>query len=193
VNFALANFELAKVERWNLGLSAGAVAASFALVTPHFATSLAAGAFIEAINLGAIHRAAKRLFAGELMSNGWIGGLAFRFVLLGAAIFVTMRAGAHPVALLIGLSIAMPATLIDAWINRPPIIDPATLPVFLDDGIDEEEDDRIFTMGRLFTSKYSERPDDSVIQSADAVIPPAAAVAQVDSQAETARDQERTS
>ncbi len=148
------------MEQWNLGLSAGAVAASYALVTPHFAGSLAAGAFIEAINLGAIHRAAKRLFAGELMSSGWIGGLALRFILLGAAIFVTMRAGAHPVALLIGLSIAMPATLIDAWINRPPIVDPATLPVFLDDGIDDDEDDRIFQTGRLFTSRYSERLDD---------------------------------
>ena len=81
---------LATVERWNLGLSAGAVAASWALMTPHFATSVAAGAFIEAINLGAIHRAARRLFAGELMTAGWVGGLAMRFVLLGAAIFVPL-------------------------------------------------------------------------------------------------------
>ncbi|MBJ18869.1 MAG: hypothetical protein GY910_03610 [bacterium] len=159
----MAKFELEKVEQWNLGLSAGAVAASYALVTPHFATSLAAGAFLEAINLGAILRAARRLFAGELMSRGWIGGLALRFILLGAAIFVTMRAGAHPVALLIGLSIAMPATLIDAWINRPPVLDPDTLPVFLDDGIDNDEDDRIFQTGRFFTSKYSDRPEEFVI------------------------------
>ena len=38
--------ELARVERLNLGLSAGAVAASLALETPHFATSLAAGALL---------------------------------------------------------------------------------------------------------------------------------------------------
>ncbi len=163
MRFELAKFELEKVEQWNLGLSAGAVAASYALVTPHFATSLAAGAFLEAINLGAILRAARRLFSGELMSLGWIGGLAFRFLLLGAAIFVTMRAGADPVALLIGLSIAMPATVIDAVLNRPPILDPETLPVFLDDGIDEDEDDRLVLTGRLFTSKYSDRPDDCVI------------------------------
>jgi hypothetical protein len=153
-------FELAKVEQWNIGLSAGAVAASYALVTPHFATSLAAGAFLEAINLGAIHRAAKRLFAGELMSRGWVGGLSLRFLILGTAIFLTMRSGADPIALLIGLSIAMPATVIDAWLNRPPILDPATLPVFLDDGIDEAQEDRLFQTGRLFTSKYSEREDD---------------------------------
>jgi hypothetical protein len=153
-------FELAKVEQWNIGLSVGAVAATYALVTPHFATSLAAGAFLEAINLGAIHRAAKRLFAGEILSGGWIGGLSMRLVILGVAIFVTMNAGANPIALLIGLSIAMPATVIDAWLNRPPIVDPATLPVFLDDGIDEDEDDRLWQSGRLFTSKFSDRPED---------------------------------
>lgn len=169
-------FELAKVEQWNLGLSAGAVAASYALATPHFATSLAAGAFLEAINLGAIHRAAKRLFEGHLMSGGWIGGLALRFILLGTAIYLTMRAGAHPVALLIGLSIAMPATVIDAWINRPPIVDPATLPVFLEDGIDEDEDERLIQTGRLFTSNYSDRPEDVVIESSDEMADAHAAV-----------------
>jgi hypothetical protein len=153
-------FELAKVEQWNLGLSASAVAASYALATPHFAISLAAGAFLEAINLGAIHRAARRLFKGEILSNGWVGGLSMRFIILGVAIFMTMNAGANPIALLIGLSIAMPATIIDAWLNRPPIVDPATLPVFLDDGIDEDEDERHWQTGRLFTSKYSDRPAD---------------------------------
>ena len=162
-------FGLAKVEQWNIGLSASAVAASYALATPHFATSLAAGAFLETINLGVIHRAAQRLFAGEMMSRGWVGGLALRFIILGTAIFFTMRAGANPIALLIGLSLAMPATVIDAWLNRPPILDPVTLPVFLDDGIDEGEDDRFFQVGRLFTSKtsktsrtskYSDRPEE---------------------------------
>ncbi|MAG32537.1 MAG: hypothetical protein CL908_16765 [Deltaproteobacteria bacterium] len=165
MEWASVGLALAKVEQWNIGLSAGAVAAAYALVTPHFATSLAAGAFLEAVNLGAIHRAARRLFAGELLSGGWIGGLALRFILLGTAIYLTMRAGAHPVALLIGLSVAMPATVIDAWLNRPPIVDPATLPVFLDDGIDEDEDDRIFRAGRLFTSQYSDRPEDVIIDS----------------------------
>lgn len=94
-----------------------------------------------------------------------------RFLLLGTAIYFTMRAGAEPVALLIGLSIAMPATLIDAWINRPPIVDPATLPVFLDDGIDEGEDDRLFRVGRLFTSKYSDRPADLTSDTSDAHAP----------------------
>ena len=112
-------FELARVERLNLGLSAGAVAASLALVSPHFAGSLAAGAFLEALNLGAIHRGAKRLFTGEIEgARTWIGLFSMRFLTLAAAIFVTMQAGADVAALLIGLSITMPATLIDAGRSR---------------------------------------------------------------------------
>ncbi len=151
---------LARVERLNLGLSAGAVAASFAFATPHFAASLAAGAFLEAVNLGAIHRAARRLFAGQMLSNGWVGVLSLRFMLLALAIYVTMWAGAHPVALLVGLSITMPAVLIDAWMNRPPIIDPTVLPTFLDefDSFDDELDEqrlapRLWSTGHLLTSQ----------------------------------------
>ena len=130
-------FALARVEQWNLGLSASAVAASLALETPEFATSLAAGALLEALNLGALRRSAMSFFTGQ-MTRSWTGAFALRFLFLAAGIFITLQAGANPVALLIGLSIAMPAVLIDAWLNRPPILDPATLPVFLDD---EELDD----------------------------------------------------
>lgn len=133
--------ELARVERLNLGLSAGAVAASFALVTPHFAGSLAAGAFLEALNLGAIVRGAQKFFGGDVGgTRGWIGVFSMRFLTLGAAIYVTMQAGANPAALLIGLSIAMPATVIDAWFNRPPVLDPATLPTFLEPDADLDTD-----------------------------------------------------
>jgi hypothetical protein len=151
---------LARVERLNLGLSAGVVAASFTFATPHFAASLAAGALLEAVNLGAIHRTAKRLFTGQMLSKGWVGVLSLRFMLLAVAIYVTMWAGAHPVALLVGLSIAMPAVLIDAWMNRPPIIDPATLPTFLDEfeaSGDEPDEIRLvehlWPTGHLLTSQ----------------------------------------
>lgn len=132
-------FALARVEQWNLGLSASAVAASLAIETPHFATSLAAGAFLEALNLGALRRSALQFFAGR-MTRSWTGAFALRFVALAAAIFLTLQAGANPVALLIGLSIAMPAVLIDAWLNRPPILDPATLPVFLEEAGEDGDD-----------------------------------------------------
>ena len=116
------------------------MAASFALATPHFAASLAAGAAVEAVNLGAIHRLAKKLFSGSMLAAGWVGVLTTRLVLLGTAIYLAMWMGAHPVALLIGLSITMPATLIDAWLNRPPVIDPAELPTFIEDWENEDGD-----------------------------------------------------
>lgn len=131
---------LARVEKWNLGLSASAVAASFALETSHFATSLAAGVFLEAINLRALRRSASRLFAGR-MTRSWTGVSALRFVVLGTGIYLTIRAGAHPIALLIGLSIVQPALLIDAWRSRPPILDPATLPVISDENECRDDDD----------------------------------------------------
>ncbi len=121
--------KLERVERLNLGLSAGAVAASFALATPHFATSLAIGAALEAMNFGSLHRGAKHFFAGEFAGGGpWVALFSIRFVLLAIAIFVTIRMGVHPVALTVGLSIAMPAVLIDAWLHRPEIVPPETLP-----------------------------------------------------------------
>jgi len=120
---------LARVERLNLGLSAGAVAASFALATPHFATSLAIGAALEAVNFGSLYRASRHFFAGTFAGAGpWMGLFVMRFVLLAAGIILTLLGGAHPVALAIGLSIAMPAVLLDAWVNRPEVMDPATLP-----------------------------------------------------------------
>jgi hypothetical protein len=121
--------KLERVERLNLGMSAGAIAASYALATPEFANSLAAGAVLEAINFGALHRGARHFFAGEIAGAGpWIGLFAMRFVLLAVGIFVLLSIGAHPVALLIGLSVAMPAVLLDAWRSRPPVLDPTTLP-----------------------------------------------------------------
>ena len=121
--------KLERVERLNLGLSAGAIAASYALETPHFATSVALGACLEAVNFGTLMRGARHFFAGNIRGAGpWMGVFAIRFVMLGAGIFFLLQLGAHPVALVIGLSIAMPAVLIDAWLHRPPVVDPSTLP-----------------------------------------------------------------
>ncbi len=154
--------ELARVERLNLGLSAGAVAASFALVTPHFAGSLAAGAFLEALNLGVLYRGARKLFTGEIEgARTWVGVFSVRFLTLAGAIFVTMEAGANPAALLIGLSLTMPATLIDAWLNRPDAVDPATLPVLVDGRYENESDEEaeywenysVWRPGRLLTTE----------------------------------------
>jgi len=122
--------KLASIERLNLTMSAGAVAASFAVATPHFALSLATGAALEAVNLGALHRYSRLLFSGELPGAGpWVGSFGIRFLLLAIGIVVALSAGANPAGLLVGLSVAVPAAVIDAWRNRPPYVDPATLPV----------------------------------------------------------------
>ena len=122
--------KLERVERLNLGLSAGAIAASYALATPQFATSVALGACLEAVNFGALMRGARHFFAGDIRGAGpWVGIFAIRFLMLGGGIFFLLQLGAHPIALVIGLSLAMPAVLIDAWLHRPPVVDPSTLPV----------------------------------------------------------------
>ena len=62
-----------------------------------------------------------------------MGLFALRFVLLASGIFLTLAAGAHPVALLIGLSIAMPAVLIDSWLQRPRPLAADSLPALASD------------------------------------------------------------
>jgi len=101
------------MERLNFGISAGAVAASFALASPAFATSVALGAAIEAVNFRALRAGAAQLFAGNLVAGkAWAMGFAISFAI---------RAGAHPIALVIGLSTTIPAVVIGACLQRPPI------------------------------------------------------------------------
>jgi len=108
-----------RVERLNLALSAGAAAAGYALVSPLFAASLAAGAMIETLNFHHMLRAGERLFAGQ--PGDWNGGFARRFALLGLALGGALWIGAHPVGLLVGVSLIMPVAVLEAWRNRPPI------------------------------------------------------------------------
>ncbi|HEX5065253.1 MAG TPA: hypothetical protein VFY49_04005 [Myxococcota bacterium] len=120
------------IERTNLTLSAGAVAASLALASPAFALSLAVGAALEAWNFRGLRRSAQFLFWGEIRgSGGWLGVYSLRMGMLVIGIAAALYFGAHPVGLLIGLSIIMPATVIEAWRARPPI-DPSA-PVLAED------------------------------------------------------------
>ena len=110
------------IERTNLTLSAGAVAASFALASPGFAASLAVGALLEAWNFRGLRRSAQFLFWGEIRgSGGWLGVYGLRMGLLVIGIGGALYFGAHPVGLLIGLSLIMPATVIEAWRSRPAV------------------------------------------------------------------------
>lgn len=111
------------MERLNFGISAGAVAASWALASPAFAVSLALGAAIEAVNFRALREASARLFAGDLaMGKAWAMGFGLRFAFLAVAISLALGGGAHPVGLVIGLSTTIPAVVLGAWLRRPPIL-----------------------------------------------------------------------
>lgn len=107
------------IQRLNIGLSAAAVAAGWALVSPLFASSVALGAAVEVWNFRALHRGALRLFSGVSGGGFAAAGFGLRFLLLGVAIAFALRAGAHPVGLALGISMIVPATLIGAWLARP--------------------------------------------------------------------------
>ena len=115
--------KLYPAERLNIGISAGAVAASFAVASPHFAGSLAIGAALETVNFRFLHRTAEALFGGVVQGGGtWVAVLALRLSLVVAGVIVAMMTGADPIGLIIGLSLVMPATLASAIWNRPAIV-----------------------------------------------------------------------
>ena len=107
---------------WNLAFSAGACAVSAAAISPRFAAGLAIGALLEAVNFRSLFRSAERaLLAGGAGAGVAVASFGLRFVLLGAMIFLALRAGFHPVGLLVGLSLIVPASLLAAWRARPGI------------------------------------------------------------------------
>ena len=113
--------QLNSIERLNLAIAAGAVAVGYAAGGPTFATSLALGAGIEGVNFRALRSGSQRLFAGDLaVGHAWVAGFGLRFLVLAGAIALSLRAGAHPVGLLLGLSTIVPAVIVGAWLQRPP-------------------------------------------------------------------------
>lgn len=116
-----------RVERLNLAVSAGAAAAGYALVSPAFAAGLAAGAAIEAVSFRHLLRSGRQLFAGNQL--GWGAGYGLRFGFLGVALFVALWLGAHPIGLVVGLSLILPLVVWEAWSTRPPVLpDAPSLP-----------------------------------------------------------------
>jgi hypothetical protein len=124
---------LDSTQRTNLKLSAGAVAASLVWATPIFAFSLLVGAVLEGLNFHGLRRSAQFMFGGEIAgSRAWIGVFALRFSLLAIGICTALYFGADPVGLLIGLSLMIPAAVIEAWRSRP-AIDPQAPALDADD------------------------------------------------------------
>ena len=117
-----AGLRIDPIERTNLALSAGAFAASWWLATPAFALSLGVGALLEAANFRGLHRSAEFLFWGRIAgARGWTAVFALRFLLLATGIGAALAFGAHPVGLVVGLSLVMPAAVLEAWRARPPL------------------------------------------------------------------------
>ncbi len=117
--------QLNSIERLNLAIAASAVAVGYAAAGPAFATSLALGAGIEGVNFRALRSGAERLFRGDLaVGHAWTVGFGLRFVVLAGAIALSLRAGAHPVGLVLGLSTIVPSVIVSAWRGRPPVGNP---------------------------------------------------------------------
>jgi hypothetical protein len=111
------------IERTNLALSAGAAAVSLAFAPPAFAASLLAGAALESVNFRGLRRSAVLFFGGGLPGSGGFRALSgLRFLLLAVGIALGLGVGAHPVGFVIGLSLIIPAALIEAWRHRPPVV-----------------------------------------------------------------------
>ncbi len=116
-------------EQLNLTLSASAVAASWLLASPAFAGALALGAAIEAVNYRVLRRTAERFLGGRLGGGAaWTAGYGLRFVFVGAAMVVALVAGAHPVGLVLGLSMIVPAVVVAAWRTLPPPLPAEPIP-----------------------------------------------------------------
>ena len=114
---------LDRIERTNFALSAGAAALSLAFATPGFAASLIAGAALESVNFRGLRRSALLFLEGQLPGAGGFRAVAgLRFLLLAVGIGAGLWAGAHPVGFVIGLSLIIPAAVIEAWRHRPPVL-----------------------------------------------------------------------
>ena len=109
------------IERTNLTLSAAAAAVSVAFATPVFAASLTYGAALEAANLHGLRRQARLFFQGPKPASSWAGLYGLRFAFLVVGIGGAFALGADPVGLLVGLSLVVPAVLIEAWRSRPDV------------------------------------------------------------------------
>ena len=74
------------------------------------------------MNFRGLRRSAQFLFWGQIQAGrGWSGLFALRFGLLVIGIGSALAFGAHPVGLLVGLSLIMPAAVFEAWRARPPL------------------------------------------------------------------------
>ncbi len=109
---------------WNLAFSASACAASYSLVSPRFALALGVGALLEVVSFRSLWRSCEKILlagAGGAQAAASAGIFGLRFLLLVLTLFVAIRLGVHPLGLVIGVMLIVPAVVIAAWRARPPI------------------------------------------------------------------------
>ncbi|MDP6980045.1 MAG: hypothetical protein QF570_15820 [Myxococcota bacterium] len=157
--------QLYPAEKLNLGLSAGAVAASFAVATPLFAGSLAAGATLGSMNFRFLHSAAELVFQGAARSAAWLVVLGFRLVLVFIGMGAAMTLGADALGLVIGLSIVMPATVLAAVWFRPEHVPTLPGPAVAPDDPSWDE----FSIWRPLREKRRREEDDDPVKGAIAL------------------------
>lgn len=121
------------IERMNLTLSTGGLAASLAFASPAFAAAYVLGAALEAVNFRALRACSARLLAGQLGGGSlWTALLGMRLTILFLSMGIALVAGAHPLGLLLGVSTIVPAALGGAWLVRP-AVDPNAPALAADD------------------------------------------------------------
>lgn len=116
------------VQRTSLAFTAGAVGASLVFESPRFATSVLAGAAVETLNLNALWRSSQFVLGladPKDSSKLALFGFGARFGLVALAMGLALYLGAHPVGLIIGLSLVVPAIVIVAWRTPAEIVEDA--------------------------------------------------------------------
>jgi hypothetical protein len=126
-SFAL---QVRPIERLNVALSAGAVAAAASVASPLFAASVALGALIEALNFRGLALQCQGFFGSQLGTGGgaWAVLSVLRLAVLATVLLAAIRQGAEPAGLVVGLSTILPAAVIAGFWLRPAPMDPSLAP-----------------------------------------------------------------
>jgi len=108
---------------------------------------------MEAANFHAMRRSAQFLFWGVLPNQrAWGAVFGMRMGLLALGIAAALYFGTDAAGLLVGLSLIIPAAIIEAWRTRPPILEDV-------EAIDP--DDPAWKDWNPWLARQNARPEDS--------------------------------
>lgn len=114
----------ATVQGYNAAFCALAALLALLFMSPAFAGAIVLGTVLGAANLRALWRHSEHVFFQTEGPRAPVAlAFVFRFLLLGAALWLALSAGVNAIGVLIGLSILVPSIVIAAWRKRPPIME----------------------------------------------------------------------